>query len=210
MPPSAPDEPLSDRVGRRPVRERAEAFHGHVWDVVTERIDLGHEVVTRDFVEHPGAVAVVVYREPGEVLVLRQYRHPVGRELWEPPAGLLDEEGEDPLETAKRELHEEADLMADTWNVLLDALSSPGGSSEAIRLYLARDLTPVPEAERHVREAEEFEIEARWITLDEALAAVMSGRFSGPTAIMGFLALDLARRSGWATLRPADAPWARP
>ncbi|MBN2177189.1 MAG: NUDIX hydrolase [Demequinaceae bacterium] len=201
------DEPLSDRVVRKPVQDRIEVFDGHVWDVVSERIDLGHEIVTRDFVEHSGAVAVIPYREPGEVLVLKQYRHPVGRELWEPPAGLLDVAGEDPLETAKRELHEEADLTADTWHVLLDVFSSPGGSSEAIRLYLARDLNPVPEAERHVRDAEEHDIEARWISLEQALEAVASGRFRGPTAVMGFLAVDAARRSGWSTLRPADAPW---
>jgi ADP-ribose pyrophosphatase len=208
--PSDPGGPLSDQIGRRFVWERTEAFHGRVWDVVTERIDLGHTVVTRDFIDHPGAVAVVPYRESGEVLVLKQYRHPVGRELWEPPAGLLDLKGEEPLETAKRELHEEADLVADTWHVLLDVFSSPGGSSEAIRLYLARDLRPVPEGERHTREAEERGIEARWIPLEDALSAVVSGRFGGPTAVMGILAVEYARRSGWSTLRPADAPWSRP
>jgi len=208
--PPDPDEILSDRKGRRFVRDRIEGFRGRVWDVVTERIDLGTEVVTRDFVEHMGAVAVVPYREPGEVLILRQYRHPVGRELWEPPAGLLDHEGENPLETAKRELHEEADLIADTWHVLLDVFSSPGGSSEAIRLYLARDLSLVPEGERHTRKAEEREIEARWIPLEDALSAIVSGRLGGPTAVMGFLAVDHARRAGWSTLRPADAPWERP
>lgn len=210
MTPADPNEILSDRKGRRIVQDRIEAFRGQVWDVVTERIDLGHEVVTRDFVEHTGAVAVIPYRDPGEVLILRQYRHPIGRELWEPPAGLLDQEGEDPLATAKRELFEEADLIAETWHVLLDVYSSPGGSSEAIRLYLARDLRPVPESERHAREAEEREIETRWIPLEEALAAVTSGRFGGPTAVMGFLAVDHARRLGWLTLRPADTPWDRP
>ena len=210
MTPTDPDEILSDRTCRRVVGDRVEGFRGRVWDVVTERVDLGHGVVTRDFVLHTGAVAVVAYREPGEVLVLLQYRHPIGRKIWEPPAGLLDKKGEDPLETAKRELHEEADLIADTWHVLLDVFSSPGGSSEAIRLYLARDLRPVPESERHTREAEERDIEARWIPLEDALSAIVSGRLGGPTAVMGFLAVDHAKRAGWSTLRPADAPWDRP
>lgn len=206
--------PLRDVTARRPVLDRTVAFHGKVWDVVTERVDLGgvegHEVVTRDFVESPGAVAIVAYRDPGEVLLLRQYRHPVGRELWEPPAGLLDVDGEDPLAAAKRELHEEADLVASTWHVLLDVFTTPGGSSEAIRIYLARDLLPVPQEERFEREAEERDMEVRWIPLDEAVAAVVSGRFASPTSVSGFLALSVAVRSRWATLRPVDAPWARP
>jgi 8-oxo-dGTP pyrophosphatase MutT (NUDIX family) len=206
---------LQDTPARRPVLDRKVPFHGKVWDVVTERVELGgdgesSEVVTRDFVASSGAVAVVAYRDPGEVLVLRQYRHPVGRELWEPPAGMLDVAGEDPLETARRELREEADLVADTWHVLVDVFTTPGGSSEALRIYLARDLTDVPVGQRFEREAEERDMEVRWIPLDEAVAAVVSGRFSSPTSVAGFLALDVAVRSGWETLRPTDAPWARP
>jgi 8-oxo-dGDP phosphatase len=206
----SPAVPLSDVPLPRRVVDRSVVFHGRVWDIVSERVDLGgegaSEVVTRDFVSHPGAVAVIAYREPGEVLVLRQYRHPVGRELWEPPAGLLDVEGEDPLEAAKRELHEEADLTADTWHVLLDVFTSPGGSSEAIKIYLARDLHTVPHDARFEREAEERDMEVRWISVADAVAAVTSGRFASPTAVSGFLALDAARRSGWATLRVPDAP----
>jgi ADP-ribose pyrophosphatase len=210
---------LADVPVRRAVLDRTVSFHGKVWDVVTERVELGglgrgesatSEIVTRDFVVSPGAVAVVAYREPGEVLVLRQYRHPVGRELWEPPAGLLDIEGEDPIEAANRELSEEADLVASRWDVLVDVLTTPGGSSEAIRIYLARDLAPVPVDERFERVAEERDMEARWIPLDEAVAAVVSGRFSSPTSVAGFLALAVAVRSDWTTLRPADAPWGRP
>lgn len=207
---SAQDQ-CRDVPGRRPVLERQLAFEGLIWDVVRERIDLGSgTVVTRDFVQHPGAVAVIAWREPGEVLLLRQYRHAVGRELWEPPAGLLDQVGEDPLAAAQRELFEEADLAADTWNVLVDFLSTPGGSSEAIRIYLARDLRPIPESERFAREAEELDMTERWVPLEKALEAVAEGHMGSPTAVVGLYAVDAARRMGWASLRPADAPWDRP
>lgn len=153
---------------------------------------------------------MIPYREPGEVFVLRQYRHPVGHFLWEPPAGLLDVDGELPLDTARRELFEEADMVAETWDVLLDVFSSPGGSSEAIRLYLARDLSDVPVDRRFQREAEELNMETRWLPLEEAVEAVLDGRVSSPTSVTGFLAVDAARRSGWTTLRPPTTPWKGP
>lgn len=201
------EPPLSDAFAPRPVVHREERFKGRVFDVVTERVDLRSGTVSRDVQEHPGSVAIIPYRDPGEVLVIRQYRHPVRAELWEPPAGLLDADGEDPLDAAKRELREEVDLQADTWHVLADVLSSPGGSSEAIRMYLARDLSPIPEHERHSREAEESDIEVRWVPLGVAVEAVLEGRLSSPTSVIGFLGVEAARTRGWSTLRPADSPW---
>jgi ADP-ribose pyrophosphatase len=181
-----------------------------VWDVVTEHVRLDASlVVARDVIRHPGAVAIVAFREPGEVLLVRQYRHPVGREMWEPPAGLLDVAGEDPLAAAKRELHEEVDAVAATWHVLADFFTSPGGSSEAIRIYLARDISEVPHADRFVREAEEKDMIRRWVPLDEVLASIAAGELQSPTLVTGAFALDAARRWGFDTLRPADAPWAR-
>ena len=98
-------------------------------------------MLTRDVVEMPGAVAVAVLNDNNELLMLNQYRHPVRMNLWEVPAGLLDIDGEDPLVAAQRELAEEADLQADTWNALTDYFSSPGATSEAGRVYLARNLS---------------------------------------------------------------------
>jgi 8-oxo-dGDP phosphatase len=141
------------------------------------------------------------------VLLLRQYRHPVRHELWEPPAGLLDVAGEDPLLAAQRELAEEADLVATEWAVLLDWFSSPGGMDEALRCYLARGLTEVPHDERHTREAEEHGMPTRWVPLDEAKDAVLGGRLHNPAAVVSILAAWTSRAGGWATLRPADAPW---
>jgi ADP-ribose pyrophosphatase len=185
----------------------ATSFAGKVWDVDTERVDLSDGVVTRDFVRHPGAVAVIAYDGAGAIYLVNQYRHPVRRELWEPPAGLLDVADEDPLLGAKRELAEEAYLTAATWHVLADFYTSPGGSSEAIRIYLARDFADVPEAERFAREAEELEMTGEWVPLAEVLDAISAGRAGCPTLVVGAYALDAALRSGEDTLRPADSQW---
>jgi len=207
----ASDEgPVRDLPAPRPVTERDVVFRGRVWDVVTEHVRLdANTVVARDVIRHPGAVAVVAFREPGDVLLVRQYRHPVGREMWEPPAGLLDIAGEDPLAAARRELMEEADVVAETWHVLADFFTSPGGSSEAIRIYLARGISDVPHADRFAREAEERDMIRRWVALDEVLAGIAAGELQSPTLVTGAFALDAARRGNFASLRPSDAPWAR-
>ncbi len=202
------DGTLADVVAPRPVLSQALQFTGRVWDVVTDEVDLGAGgVVHRDYVRHSGAVAIMALNERGEVYLVRQYRHPVGRELWEPPAGLLDVAREPALEAAKRELWEEADLRAATWHTLADFFTTPGGMSERIRIFLARDLTEVPEGERFEREAEELEMEGRWVVLGDLVAAIQAGRVGGPSTSLGAFALDAAIRSGFATLRPADAPF---
>lgn len=203
-----------ERDRSRPVADSAVAFSGHVFDVVTEHVVLGDgaEPVRRDYVDHPGAVAVVAMRgEAGEeeVLLIQQYRHPVRALLWEIPAGLLDVDGEDYLVAARRELAEETDLVADRWDVLVDYFTSPGGSDESLRVYLARDLSEVPEAERHERTDEERDMPTAWVRLDEAVAAVHAGRVHNPSAVVGLLAAASARAAGWSVLRPTSAPWMR-
>jgi len=160
-----------------------------------------------EYIQHTGAVAILALDEDGRVFLIEQYRHPVGMTLWELPAGLLDVEGEDPLDAAKRELAEEADLRAERWHVLADWFNSPGGMTEALRLYLARGLTPVPDAERHEREAEEKGMATRWVPLEEAREAVLGGALHNPAAVVGILAACEGRAQNWRTLRPADAPW---
>ncbi|WP_307844478.1 NUDIX hydrolase [Actinotalea solisilvae] len=198
--------PLADARVDRPLLGSELLHDGMVWDVVREAVDLGEAgTVRREFVRHPGAVAVIALDDDDRVLLLRQYRHPVRSALWEPPAGLLDVPGEDLRDAAARELAEEADLVAGQWWVLLDYLTSPGGSDEAIRVFLARDLREVPEAERHVREGEERDMELRWVPLDEAVAAVQAGALRNPSTVNGVLAAAVARADGWRGLRPADA-----
>jgi 8-oxo-dGTP pyrophosphatase MutT (NUDIX family) len=170
-------------------------------DVVTMP---GETTSQRDVVEHPGAVGVVALDNEGRVLLVQQYRHPVGRRLDELPAGLLDVDGEPGVVAAQRELAEEAGLAARTWHVLVDALTSPGMTDEAIRLYLARD---VSEVERDVQEHEEAELTTAWVSLDEAVRRVLAGEVENAMCCLGVLAAAAARRDGWARLRPADAPW---
>ena len=118
---------LVDRVAPRPVLGRRVGFAGRVWDVVSDEVDLGAAgTVTRDYIDHPGAVAVVALDDADRVVLVHQYRHPIGTVEWEIPAGLTDAPGEPPLVTAQRELAEEADLRANTWHHLLDVATTPG------------------------------------------------------------------------------------
>ena len=199
---------VTDSRSQRPVVGSVVGFTGKILAVRTDSVDFGgEEPVARDVVVHPGAVGVIALDEHDEVLLLRQYRHPVSAYLWEPPAGLLDVAGEDALVCAKRELFEEADLTADEWHVLLDFFNSPGGSTESFRCYLARGVHEVAAAERHAREGEERDMAASWVPLEEARDLVLAGRLHNPAAVAGILAACAARTSGWDTLRPADAPW---
>jgi ADP-ribose pyrophosphatase len=114
--------------------------------VVTLRVDeislpQGGSAI-REVVEHPGAVVMAAVDDSGSVCLVRQYRHAVGRELLELPAGAL-EDGEDPLEAAKRELREEAGLEAKDWTSLGFFYSSPGFANERLYAFLARQLSPV-------------------------------------------------------------------
>lgn len=201
---------LADVRSPRTVSGSQTVFEGRVWNVDSDTVDLGREgTVTRDYVAHPGAVAIMAMNDAGQIYLVRQYRHPVRSELWEPPAGLLDVEGEALQAAAARELYEEADLRAETWHTLVDFYTTPGGSAEAIRIFLARNVTEVPADERHVREDEEADMVGNWVALDDVLAAIAVGAVACPTLLVGGFALDAARRAEWTTLRPDDAPWIR-
>ncbi|MFC3996605.1 NUDIX domain-containing protein [Nocardiopsis sediminis] len=165
----------------------------------------GREVVARERLEHPGAVAALALDDDGRVLLLSQYRHAVGHRLWELPAGLRDEAGEPPLRTAQRELVEEAGYRAERWHRLVDFFPSPGFSSERISVYLARGLTAVPEAEiDFVRVHEEADMEAAWLPLDDAVDAVLGDRLHNGATVVGILAAATAARTGFASLAPAE------
>ena len=203
---------MHDDFGRLPALEETQVFDGFIFGVARAKVDLGEGgVVAREYMTHPGAVAVVALR-PGpdgrdEVLVIRQYRHAIGVYSWELPAGLLDQPGETPWEAASRELAEEADLTASTWHVLGGFAPSTGASTEAIRIFLARDLADVPGDERHEREGEELGIQAAWVSLDDLHEAVLRGRFVNAPLVVGILATVAARERNWDPLQPYDAPW---
>ena len=166
----------------------------------------------RQYTTHHGAVGVIVLDGEGRMLTLRQYRHPVRRQLWELPAGLLDKPGEHPLEAARRELYEEAHLRAAEWRVLVDYFNSSGTSDEATRIFVARGVSEA-DGEPFAREGEEAGIVTRWVPVAEMVERVLDGRVGTSSMVAAVCALQvaLARPGGWDSLRPADAPWpARP
>ena len=183
------------------------------WSVVAERV-LGSgkftsllqddilapdgSTLSREYLEHPGAVGIIALDDAERVAVIRQYRHPVRHRLIEPPAGLLDKPGEDPLAAAKRELAEEVGLVAGSWQPLVDLFTTPGIIGERLRLFLARDLAPVDAPDGFVKEGEEIEIELSWAALDDLVDAVLAGELHNPTMVSGVLAarLVLDRSSG--------------
>jgi 8-oxo-dGDP phosphatase len=199
---------IADVPERWPVVSSAELARGRLVTVRTDKVRTpDNQIAERDVVLHPGAVAALALDDAQRVLLIRQYRHPVGRMLWEIPAGLRDVAGEPPWETARRELEEEAGYRARDWRVLADYYTSPGFSTERLRVFLARDLEPVPEAERDfVPEAEEAHLLSAWLPLDEAVRMVLAGDLHNGVAALGLLAAYAARSEGFDGLRPADAP----
>jgi ADP-ribose pyrophosphatase len=199
---------ITDEPAHWPVAATAELVHGRLVTVRTDKVRMpDDQLAERDVVLHPGAVAVLVLDDAQRVLLIRQYRHPVGRLLWEIPAGLRDVSGESPWATARRELLEEAGYRARDWRVLADFYTSPGFSTERLRVFLARDLEFVPESERNfVPEGEETQLVPAWLPLDEAVRKVFAGDLHNGVAALGVLAAYAARSEGFAGLRPADAP----
>ncbi|HEY0248225.1 MAG TPA: NUDIX hydrolase [Gryllotalpicola sp.] len=196
------DEPESAEVAKS-----QRVFEGAVWDIRHDTVRYnGHELV-RDYVDHTGAVAIVALDEDDRMLLIQQYRHPVRHRLWEIPAGLLDVEGEPALAAAQRELAEEADLTATDWSVLSEFYTSPGGSTEAIRLYLARGLAATPEP--YPRSEEEADIVTRWVPLDEVVDGVLARRLQNPSLALGALAAHASRARGWHSLGAPEEPWSR-
>ena len=163
----------------------------------------GGDTARREVVEHYGAVAVLALDDDGNIVMVYQYRHPVGRRLWELPAGLLDMGGEPAHITAARELEEEAGLSAQNWCVLVDLVTTPGFSDEGVRVYLATGLTDVGRPDAHDEEAD---LVVRWFPLDEAVRMALSGEIVNTIAVSGILAA-YAVREDVDSLRAVDAAW---
>jgi 8-oxo-dGTP pyrophosphatase MutT (NUDIX family) len=157
----------------------------------------------REVVEHQGAVAIVAVDDDDQVVLIHQYRHPLGHRLWELPAGLLDVADEEPLPAAQRELAEEVGLAAEQWSVLVDVAASPGFTDECVRVYLAQGLSDVA---RPTGEHEEADLVVQRVAVDDAVAQVLSGEVINASTVGGLLALAAVRaRDGRS--RGVDAPW---
>jgi ADP-ribose pyrophosphatase len=157
--------------------------------VVTLRVDQvtmpGGGTARREVVEHARAVAVAAVDGAGDVVLIEQYRHPLRRRLWELPAGLMDIDGELPAACAARELAEETGLAAGRWSVLVDLATSPGFCTEAVRVFLARDVRAVPSVAAHEEEAD---LRVVRVPLADAVTAVLDGRIVNAAAVAGVLA----------------------
>ncbi|MEU0881664.1 NUDIX hydrolase [Lentzea sp. NPDC005914] len=179
----------------------------HVGKILALRVDEvempGGGTAKREIVENNGAVAVVAADDDGQVTLIHQYRHALGRHLWELPAGLLDHDGEEPVVGARRELAEEVGLAAEQWHVLVDVAASPGFTDEVVRVFLARELS---EVDRDVQGEEEADLEIHRFPIDEAVRMILSGEIVNASTVAGLLA---AREvlDGRAEPRPADAPF---
>ena len=175
------DEPFTPEV-----RSSEHVYSGAVWNVRDDRVRYNDGEIRRQYVQHPGAAAVVALDDAGRVLLIQQYRHPIRHRDWEVPAGLLDVPGEPPLETARRELAEEADLQAERWEPLVSMFTTPGGNDEVVHLFLARGLRPV--GHTFAREAEEADMRLEWVPLTDVVDAVMAGRMRNGIRATGVLA----------------------
>lgn len=158
------------------------AFKGRILNLRVDTVELPNgQTSTREVVEYTGAVAVVALDGQGNVILVRQFRYPVGRELVEIPAGKIDPD-EDPLECAKRELAEETGYRAREWHNLLRFFSTPGFTSEYMHLFMAQGLETGDQAP----DEDEF-VEVIKVPLSEAVGMVEQGDICDAKSIVGLL-----------------------
>jgi 8-oxo-dGTP pyrophosphatase MutT (NUDIX family) len=193
------------RPGEYEVLATETLHEGRIITLVRDTVAMpGGEQSDREVVRHIGAVCVAAVDDEDRIVMVRQYRHPVGGYLWELPAGLRDADGEQPLATAQRELAEEAGLAAERWALLVNNLSTPGFCDEQVLIYLAEGLSEVDRPEGFTVEHEELDMTVQRVPLTDAVARVLSGGIRNASAVIGVLAVAQARATS-AALRPADA-----
>lgn len=174
-------------------------YRGGLLHVKEDRVALpdGRQA-TREYIVHPGAVVVVPLLNNGDVIMERQFRYPLRRDLYELPAGKLDP-GEDPLRCGQRELLEETGYIAAKWRFLATIHPCIGYSDESMSLYLAEELTPG----EHNRDGDEF-LEIFTLSLDEALEWVRRGRITDVKTVIGLFWAEKIKQ-GWHPPESADS-----
>ena len=178
--------------------------HGRVFDVTLESVTLPNGACTdMTIIRHPGAAAIVPLTEDHHVLMLKQYRHAIGRDWWEIPAGTFNGR-EEPMACAQRELAEETGYKAHTWDPLGSISPVPGYSDECIHLFLARDLSRT----RRQLDFDEI-IEVHTLALDQVVDMIMNGQVEDAKTIAAiFRTLPIIGRGisdGSNCARPSDS-----
>jgi ADP-ribose pyrophosphatase len=187
-----------DASGSWPVEGTADLYRGD-WivalrkDAIRQPGSSGGPTFDRWVFEHPGAVIVLAVDDQERVACVRQYRHPAGGTYLELPAGLRDADGEEPVETAKRELLEEAELVATDWRQLFALWPSAGITSERHVFFLARGLGAGDRGDFEP-EHEEAAMQMLWVPVDELVEAVLDGRVTEEPIAVAVLAYDALRR----------------
>jgi len=169
---------------------RTVIHQGRLIDFGVETMTLANGVqLELEIVRHPGGAVVVPVNSRHEVCLLSQYRYAAGGNIWELPAGAIDA-GEVPIQTAKRELREEAGLTADKWQTLGDLLPSPGFCDEVLHLYLAEGLRTVP-----IEHKRDEIIEVHWVGFDRAVTMARQGEIRDAKTIIGLFRSSFLIRS---------------
>lgn len=169
------------------VKESSLLHDGPIFAVRQDVIETATGSAKRDVVEHFGSVAIAALRDD-HLLMVRQYRHAVGRYLWEIPAGLLDKAHESPLTAAKRELAEEGHVAANEWHLLGDIISSPGFSEETCRIFKAQDIHEnLDGMDLEPAADEEADMSHQWIPFSQALEWVQTGVVDNAIAVSAIL-----------------------
>ncbi|HRY13913.1 MAG TPA: NUDIX hydrolase [Syntrophomonadaceae bacterium] len=157
-----------------------EIFAGRIVRLRVDTVELPNgQQSTREVVEHAGAVAIVALDSADQVVLVRQYRHPVDRILAEIPAGTL-ENGEDPLDCARRELQEETGLIAANWKKILTYYSTPGFTNECLHIFMATGLT-----EGIAQPDQDEFVEPVRVPLSEAYQQIFTGQIADGKSIIG-------------------------
>lgn len=197
---------LQDVAEEWPVAAHTTLAEGAVFTMVEDKLRTPNgNWITRQYIDHPGAVGVIALDTQDRVVLVRQYRHPVRHRLVEPPAGLLDVDGEGLLTAVQRELAEEVGLAAGDWRVLVDTFTSPGMGNEAVRVFLARELTVTSAPDGFELSGEEAQMDTVLAPLEDVIDAVLAGRLHNPILVAGVLAVWAARtRDGFDQLRTAE------
>ena len=167
------------------VLESQTVYEGKIMSIQRDKLTRGDDnIFIRETAVAGDAVGIVALDDKGRILLVRQYRHPVGEPVWEIPAGRMDIEDEKPEQTALRELQEETDTSAEKIQYLTVFGNSVGWTTEKTYVFLARGLKGVPEYDR---QNEEADIEKKWISMSEALDMVRSGQLNDAKTIIGLL-----------------------